>query len=36
MIVAKVDESQPTAKPPQDCVLVKQRFMRAIGVTEGS
>ncbi len=32
IIVAKVDESAPTGKPPQDCVFIKQRFMRAIGV----
>src|SRR5258708_4205100 len=29
-IVAKVTESAPTAKPPLDCVFVKQRFMTAI------
>ena len=33
-VVAKVDESQPSAKPPQDGVLIKQRFMRAVGVSE--
>ena len=32
VIVAKVDESQPTVKPPQDCVAIKNRFMTAIGV----
>jgi thiamine pyrophosphate-dependent acetolactate synthase large subunit-like protein len=30
-IVAKVKESAPTAKPPLDCVFIKQRFMSAIG-----
>lgn len=34
VIVAKVEESAPTAKPPQDCPFIKQRFMRAIGVSE--
>jgi thiamine pyrophosphate-dependent acetolactate synthase large subunit-like protein len=29
-IVAKVKESAPTAKPPLDCVFIKQRFMAAI------
>ena len=29
-IVAKVRESAPTAKPPLDCVFIKQRFMSAI------
>ena len=29
-IVAKVKESAPTAKPPRDCVFIKQRFMSAI------
>jgi thiamine pyrophosphate-dependent acetolactate synthase large subunit-like protein len=33
-IVAKVTESAPTAKPPLDCVFIKQRFMAAIGETE--
>jgi thiamine pyrophosphate-dependent acetolactate synthase large subunit-like protein len=31
VIVAKVEESVPTAKPPLDCVLIKQRFMAALG-----
>ena len=31
VIVAKVDESVPTAKPPLDCVFIKQRFMEALG-----
>ena len=35
VIVAKVDESAPTMKPPQDCVFIKQRFMAAMGVPEG-
>ena len=29
-IAAKVKESAPTAKPPLDCVFIKQRFMSAI------
>ena len=29
-VVAKVKESPPTAKPPLDCVFIKQRFMSAI------
>jgi thiamine pyrophosphate-dependent acetolactate synthase large subunit-like protein len=29
-IVVKVTESAPTAKPPLDCVFIKQRFMSAI------
>jgi thiamine pyrophosphate-dependent acetolactate synthase large subunit-like protein len=29
-VVAKVKESAPTAKPPLDCVFIKQRFMSAI------
>ena len=29
-IVAKVKESPPTAKPPLDCVFIKQRFMAAV------
>jgi thiamine pyrophosphate-dependent acetolactate synthase large subunit-like protein len=35
VIVAKVEESAPTVKPPQDCTFIKQRFMKAIGVAEG-
>ena len=27
VIVAKVDESAPTLKPPLDCVFIKNRFM---------
>jgi len=34
VIVAKVSESTPSAKPPLDCVAIKQRFMAAIGQTE--
>jgi thiamine pyrophosphate-dependent acetolactate synthase large subunit-like protein len=30
VIVAKVDESAPTAKPPLDCVAMTQRFMSAM------
>jgi thiamine pyrophosphate-dependent acetolactate synthase large subunit-like protein len=33
-IVAKVQESAPIAKPPLDCVFIKQRFMAAIGNSE--
>ena len=33
-IVAKVEESAPTAKPPLDYVFLKQRFMEAIGNPE--
>jgi thiamine pyrophosphate-dependent acetolactate synthase large subunit-like protein len=36
MIVAKVSESAPTAKPPLDCVFIKQRFMSAIGSPESA
>ena len=34
IIVVKVQESAPTAKPPLDCVFIKQRFMAAIGCAE--
>lgn len=34
LIVAKVAESAPVAKPPLDCVFLKQRFMAAIGCAE--
>jgi thiamine pyrophosphate-dependent acetolactate synthase large subunit-like protein len=34
MIVAKIDESTPTAKPPLDCVFIKQRFMATLGFAE--
>jgi thiamine pyrophosphate-dependent acetolactate synthase large subunit-like protein len=35
-IVAKVTESAPSAKPPLDCVFIKQRFMAAIGRPESA
>ena len=35
VIVAKVGENSPPVKPPQDCVFIKQRFMKAIGTPEG-
>ncbi len=35
VIVAKVDESAPIAKPPLDCVFIKHRFMTAIGSQDG-
>jgi thiamine pyrophosphate-dependent acetolactate synthase large subunit-like protein len=34
VIVAKVEESAPTVKPPLDAVFIKQRFMAAIGPGE--
>jgi thiamine pyrophosphate-dependent acetolactate synthase large subunit-like protein len=34
VIVARVEESAPSVKPPQDCVFIKQRFMAAIGAPE--
>lgn len=34
VIVAKVEESAPTAKPPLNCVFLKHRFMAAIGHPE--
>jgi hypothetical protein len=36
MIVAKVREATPTAKPPLDCLFIKQRFMAAIGNPEAA
>ena len=36
VIVAKVSESAPTARPPVDCVFIKQRFMAAIGNPEAA
>ena len=36
VIVAKVSGSTPTAKPPLDCVFIKQRFMAALGCAEPS
>jgi thiamine pyrophosphate-dependent acetolactate synthase large subunit-like protein len=35
-IVVKVNESAPPAKPPLDCVFIKQRFMAAIGNPEAA
>jgi thiamine pyrophosphate-dependent acetolactate synthase large subunit-like protein len=34
LVVAKVEESSPTAKPPLDCIFIKQRFMAALGNPE--
>jgi thiamine pyrophosphate-dependent acetolactate synthase large subunit-like protein len=34
VVVAKVDETFPSTKPPLDCVFIKQRFMAAIGNPE--
>jgi thiamine pyrophosphate-dependent acetolactate synthase large subunit-like protein len=36
VIVAKVAESTPIAKPPLDCVFIKHRFMTAIGNQEAA
>jgi thiamine pyrophosphate-dependent acetolactate synthase large subunit-like protein len=36
VVVAKVSESIPAAKPPLDCVFIKQRFMAAIGQAEAA
>jgi thiamine pyrophosphate-dependent acetolactate synthase large subunit-like protein len=36
VIIAKVSESAPTAKPPLDCVFLKQRFMAALGEPESA
>jgi thiamine pyrophosphate-dependent acetolactate synthase large subunit-like protein len=36
LINAKVAESAPRAKPPLDCVYIKQRFMAAIGNPEAA
>lgn len=36
MINAKVVESAPQARPPLDCVFIKQRFMAAIGNPESA
>ncbi len=33
-VAARVEESTPTAKPPLDCVFIKQRFMAAMGNPE--
>ena len=34
VVLAKVTESAPSAKPPLDCVFIKHRFMTAIGNPE--
>ena len=36
MIVAKVEGSSPSVRPPLDCVFIKQRFMAAIGCPEAA
>lgn len=36
VIVAKTKESPPAARPPLDCVFIKQRFMAAIGNPEAA
>ena len=36
MIVVKVEGSSPSARPPVDCVFIKQRFMAAIGCPEAA
>jgi thiamine pyrophosphate-dependent acetolactate synthase large subunit-like protein len=36
VIVVRVAETMPAAKPPLDCVFIKQRFMAAIGQPEGA
>jgi thiamine pyrophosphate-dependent acetolactate synthase large subunit-like protein len=36
VIVAKVASSAPAARPPLDCVFIKQRFMAAIGCPESA
>lgn len=36
VIVAKVEEAAPVARPPLDCVYIKQRFMAAIGNPEAA
>jgi thiamine pyrophosphate-dependent acetolactate synthase large subunit-like protein len=36
VIVAKVEETVPAAKPPIDCVFIKQRFMAALGHGEAA
>jgi len=36
LINVKVAESAPRAKPPLDCVFIKQRFMAAIGSPEAA
>jgi thiamine pyrophosphate-dependent acetolactate synthase large subunit-like protein len=34
VVVAKLERSQPSTRPPLDCVFIKQRFMAAIGQPE--
>ena len=36
MVVVKVENAAPTTRPPLDCVLIKQRFMHAIGCAESA
>jgi thiamine pyrophosphate-dependent acetolactate synthase large subunit-like protein len=36
VIVVRVEESAPIAKPPFDCVFLKQRFMAGIGAREAA
>jgi thiamine pyrophosphate-dependent acetolactate synthase large subunit-like protein len=36
LVVAKVGESAPASRPPNDCVFLKQRFMSAIGNPESA
>jgi thiamine pyrophosphate-dependent acetolactate synthase large subunit-like protein len=36
IVVARVEESAPVAKPPLDCVHIKQQFMKAIGNPEAA
>lgn len=36
LIVAKVTESDPAARPPLDAVFLKQRFMAALGTPEAA
>lgn len=36
VIVSEVVDSVPAAKPPLDCVFIKQRFMTAIGCPESA
>ncbi len=36
LILAKVKESAPVAKPPLDCVFIKHRFMVALGSPESA
>ncbi|MDE3153766.1 MAG: hypothetical protein KGN76_01630 [Acidobacteriota bacterium] len=36
VIVARVEESAPVAKPPLDCVFLKHRFMTALGTADAT